>query len=321
MDIAHSPAPTRRLLLPDAPALVAGARKAVWLTSDGEVETIDLGEARLRLQRDTLLVCHAKALGRRLNADRFTALDLLELFAFVHPARFVVPTPRGLAEALELPKPDGAEDDALTLIRATRQLLMDLTDPDFEEKSDPVAIAWFMGGGGGGNQGYCWPWASFVLSALGAPNGPPGRRALGAFQVWKAMPEWEEEPPEPPPGQLPVHANDARRRLADLLQASIQGKAAEPRPQQSDYASAVSTAFTPRANPGTPKPRAGGGRYGRRQDAGLSCPRQPMGGEEPGNGVDFHLYPQPSAPDRRRAGPAPHRSGGEVPQGGAAEGP
>ena len=26
----------------------------------------------------------------------------------------------GLAEALELPKPDGAEDDALTLIRATR---------------------------------------------------------------------------------------------------------------------------------------------------------------------------------------------------------
>src|SRR6478736_4364602 len=55
MDIAHSPAPTRRLLLPVTPALVAGARKAVWLTSDGEVETIDLGEARLRLQRDTLL--------------------------------------------------------------------------------------------------------------------------------------------------------------------------------------------------------------------------------------------------------------------------
>lgn len=103
MDIVQSSAPTRRLLLPDAPALVAGARKAVWLTSDGEVETIDLGEARLRLQRDVLLVCHAKALGRRLNADRFTALDLLELFAFVHPARFVVPTPRGLAEALGLP--------------------------------------------------------------------------------------------------------------------------------------------------------------------------------------------------------------------------
>jgi ATP-dependent DNA helicase DinG len=252
MDIVQSPAPTRRLLLPDAPALVAGARKAVWLTSDGEVETIALGEARLRLQRETLLVCHAKALGRRLNADRFTALDLLELFAFVHPARFVVPTPRGLAEALGLPKPDGAEDDALTLIRATRQLLIDLSDPDFEEKSDPVAIAWFMGGGGGGNQGYSWPWASFALAALGAPNGPPGRRALGAFQVWKQMPEWEDEAPEPPPGQLPVHANDARRRLADLLQASILGKVAEPRPQQSDYASAVSTAFTPRANPGTP---------------------------------------------------------------------
>ena len=249
MDMVQSPAPPRRLLLPDVPALVAGARRAVWLTADGEIDTIDLDEARRRLQRETLLVCHARALGRRLNADRFAALDLLELFAFVHPARFVVPTPRGLAEALGLPRPDGAEDDALTLIRATRQLLTDLTDPDREEKSDPVAIAWDMGAGA---QGYAWGWAPFVLSALGAPNGPPGRRALGAFQVWKRLPEWEEGAPEPPPGQIAVHANDARRRLADLLQAGIRGKAAEPRPQQSDYASAVSTAFTPRNYPGTP---------------------------------------------------------------------
>ena len=129
---------------------------------------------------------------------------------------------------------------------------MDLTDPGLRREIRSRRHRVVHGRGGGGNQGYCWPWASFVLSALGAPNGPPGRRALGAFQVWKAMPEWEEEAPEPPPGQLPVHANDARRRLADLLQASIQGKAAEPRPQQSDYASAVSTAFTPRAQPGTP---------------------------------------------------------------------
>ena len=237
------------------------------------------------------------------------------------PARFVVPTPRGLAEALELPKPDGAEDDALTLIRATRQLLIDLTDPDFEEKSDPVAIAWFMGGGGGGNQGYCWPWASFVLSALGAPNGPPGRRALGAFQVWKAMPEWEEEAPEPPPGQLPVHANDARRRLGRPVAGQHPGQgggtpAAAVRLRQRRQHRLHAARQSRHA-----EPRAGRSGYGRRQDAGLSGPGQPVGGEEPGDGVDFHIHPQPSASDRRRTGPAPHRSGGEVPQGGAAEGP
>ena len=51
------------------------------------------------------MVCHARATARRLDLPGFAALDLLELFAFVHPARFCVPTPRGLAEGLGLPPP------------------------------------------------------------------------------------------------------------------------------------------------------------------------------------------------------------------------
>ena len=53
--------------------------------------------ASARVERETPMLCHAPATARRLDIPPFPALDLLELFAFVHPARFCVPTPGGLA--------------------------------------------------------------------------------------------------------------------------------------------------------------------------------------------------------------------------------
>src|SRR6185312_13450298 len=65
---------------------------------------------------------------------------------------------------------------------------------------------------------------------------------------WRGLPEWTEQAPEPPPGNLPVDEADARRRLAELL-----GEQAEARPQQADYAAAVSAAFRPRQAPEEPQ--------------------------------------------------------------------
>ena len=75
--------------------MVAGFREVVWLTPDGEVEALAPEEARRRLETETVMVCHARATARRLDIAGFAALDLLELFAFVRPAQFCVPTPRG----------------------------------------------------------------------------------------------------------------------------------------------------------------------------------------------------------------------------------
>src|ERR1700692_136681 len=90
------------ILVPRAPALVAGFREVVWLSPDGEIEALSPDEAKSRLETETAMVCHARATARRLDIAGFAALDLLELFAFVRPARFCVPTPRGLAAALGL---------------------------------------------------------------------------------------------------------------------------------------------------------------------------------------------------------------------------
>ncbi|MDB5715545.1 MAG: ATP-dependent helicase, partial [Sphingomonadales bacterium] len=52
-----------------------------------------------------MILLNAPLVGQRLGYPELSGLDLLELFAFVHPARFMVPTVKGLAETLGLAVP------------------------------------------------------------------------------------------------------------------------------------------------------------------------------------------------------------------------
>src|SRR6516165_940109 len=114
---------SRRVLVPHAPVLVAGFREVLWLDPNGEIEALAPADARSRVERETPMLCHGPATARRLDAPGFPALDLLELFAFVYPARFCVPTPRGLAAALGLPTPRSPPEACVTLATAARSLL------------------------------------------------------------------------------------------------------------------------------------------------------------------------------------------------------
>lgn len=242
--LPHYPAPPPPPAA-DPSALAVCARYAALVDADGETRTLSLGEAALLARQAPPLVCHARVAARRLGCETFPAYDLLELFAFVHPARFCAPTPQGLARALELPVPHGAESEALTLHRAAWKLLADVAAPGRKEMSDPVAIAWEMGRGG-------WLWTGPVLHALGKPQGPEPAAARHALKVWNKLPEWRDEPPDPPPPSRTVSPNEARNRLQEFLAAETPGKSAEPRPQQADYASAVTAAFAPRPAPNAP---------------------------------------------------------------------
>ncbi|HEY3910146.1 MAG TPA: ATP-dependent DNA helicase [Stellaceae bacterium] len=230
------PAVARRVLVPQAPVLVAGFRDAIWLTPDGEIEALSPAEARGRVEIEPPLLCHAAATARRLDSPGFAALDLLELFAFVYPARFCVPTPRGLAEALGLPPPRRPYDACATLATAAQAMLEALG-----QEADPElrALAEAMDRGG-------WLWAPAVLAALPAAE-PGGRRQMAGLRVWTHLAEWAETAAGPPPGNEPVGPEEARSRLARLL-----GADSEPRPQQADYAAAVSAAFAPRDLPDRP---------------------------------------------------------------------
>jgi ATP-dependent DNA helicase DinG len=141
-------------------ALVVSGERAILMGMDGELEQLTLPQARTLAETAPLLVCHAKLLASRLGQDLAQSLDVLELFAFVRPARFTVPTPKGLAATLGLPEPADPESEAFTLWQAQDALLADLSDLKAEARERAAAIAGQMGRGG-------WPWARLGGAGFG----------------------------------------------------------------------------------------------------------------------------------------------------------
>ncbi|AUG52081.1 ATP-dependent DNA helicase [Thalassospira marina] len=230
-----------RFLPPNAPVMVAGLRHAVFLTPDGEIEEMQLAAAARRARDERPIVVHMPASAKRLRLDGFHAHDLLELFAFVRPAQFCVPTPRGIALATGQRAADDLIGQAEAMAEAMKRLLQELAVLPAERRARALSIAWPMARGQ-------WPWGVPVLAALGADGDGPHRFAVyEGLKVWKKLGEWSEHAPPPPPGNNPVEPSEARERLLKLL-----GEGAEERPQQADYSSAVCSAFSPRTADGTP---------------------------------------------------------------------
>ena len=81
------------------PALHA-SHAGIWVgTINGQVQTVGKGEAAGRAAETPMVMLNAPLIAQRLGYPDLSGLDLLELFAFVYPARFAVPTPKGLAKA------------------------------------------------------------------------------------------------------------------------------------------------------------------------------------------------------------------------------
>jgi ATP-dependent DNA helicase DinG len=226
----------------DRPVLVTGLRAAVILSPDDKTRHLTANEAKAALRGGAPpIVCHAPSVARRLGMVEIPSLDILELFAFTRPATTCLPTPAGLAAKLGLEHPSSLEDQAWLIRTATETLLKELDQLELLHNSDALAIAEAMRDGS-------WGWGPAVTKALAHLaddlDRPRPRRGL---DVWVRLLGWSEYAPEPPPESHAVDPDEARARLVELVGAN-----AEPRPQQSDYASAVCTAFAPRAAPNAP---------------------------------------------------------------------
>lgn len=223
--------------------LCAGAQSFAWLSQQGEIKILNAAQAILACGNKPTLVCHWPYTRARMNDADLNVIDILELYAFVHPAKFCVPTPAGLAKALGHTIPAALEDYPYSLLESVHYLLDDLAN--HPQKEQLLAIASAMGLNGKG-----WAWTPHVFAALGETYDPAGTVATRTLlNVWKNLPEWAEDSPPPPAGHLPVSGEEARDKLASVL---VQSSHAESRAPQMNYVTRISEAFQPKTDPDQP---------------------------------------------------------------------
>jgi ATP-dependent DNA helicase DinG len=206
----------------------------IWIASgDGEIRESGRGEAIAAAAETPMIVLNAPMTGQRLGYPELSGLDLLELFAFVHPARFTVPTPAGIARTLGLAVPESDEDAAMLLLEAARHLLATLQWEDWGEREGAWSAAQSL-------IRLRWPWAGPVADRIAQPD-------KAERWLFSRLPEWEDQPPRPAPRTVMMDEAQTINRLEGLV-----GDDAERREGQRDYARAAARAFNPLPASGQP---------------------------------------------------------------------
>lgn len=144
-----------------APALVVLPGLRAGVADDNGGQALRAPDARDLFERGPVLVAHASMTARRLglnSASRSPRMfDVLELFAFVRPARFCAPSAAGLALAMGLPEPRGAVAQAVALRQACGLLLQELATTPEPSREEALAIAETLARGDGPGVLRSWP--------------------------------------------------------------------------------------------------------------------------------------------------------------------
>jgi len=214
---------------PDLPPALHASHAGIWLADGRGDETVALGrgEAHSRAADTPLLLVNAPLLGSRLGYADLSGLDLLELFAFLFPAQFVIPTVPGLARAMGLVPPASDAEAAALIPHLANAMLAWTQRPDWAEREG----AWTSL-----NQleRLRWSWAPLLRPYIARPN--EAERWL-----FSRLPQWEDQPPRPQPRPVLIDGPQVLARLHALT-----GTGAETREGQRDFAQAAVNSFAPR---------------------------------------------------------------------------
>jgi len=168
------------------PALHA-THAGIWLSDvTGDAREASRSEAIARAAETPHIILNAPLVGQRLGYPDLSGLDLLELFAFVHPARFAVPTVAGLSRTLGLEPPASEADAVVALQRIADGLLAVFDDCDWREREGAWTFNATLHRLG-------WGWAPLIGERLERPE--RGERML--FSRLKSWEEAAERPIDP----------------------------------------------------------------------------------------------------------------------------
>ncbi len=215
------------------PALHA-SHGGCWLRDgQGSTRAVGKGDAIVAAADTPLLLLNAPLVASRLGYPDLSGLDLLELFAFVHPARFVVPTPKGLAHALDLAEPEDDGAVPALLQQAAEALLSRCETADWVEREGAWSSLQNL-------TRLRWPWAPLLTARIAQPE-------RAERWLFARLPEWDEAPERPQPAQVTLDPDAVTARLAQLT-----GQGAEARSAQQAYALEAAQVFAPRRREGLP---------------------------------------------------------------------
>lgn len=205
-----------------------------WIASDGKVFEVSRAEAIKATARTPHIMLNAPLTANRLGMPELAGLDLLELYAFIHPARFIVPMVKALAAHFDITPPEEESQTALFLIHLAERLLETLKSPEWPEREGAFTTAQAL-------MRADWPWAQLILPRLKTPQ-------HAERWLFSKLDEWEERPPRPAPRNAQLTPEDTLGRLEWL-----KGPGAEQRSGQRDYTLAAAQAFEPRIEKDVPQ--------------------------------------------------------------------
>lgn len=209
------------------PALHA-SHAGTWLRgADGATRGVAKGEAVTMAADTPMLLLNAPLIANRLGYPDLSGLDLLELFAFVRPAQFCVPTPKGLAHALGLNEPEGDDGVPELLQTAAAKLLGICEEPGWPQRHGAWSAVQSLAR-------LRWPWATILAPHIARPD-------RAERWLFARLPEWDEHPERPQPAQVAIDEPEIEARLERLT-----GEGAERREGQRRYARETGAMYAPR---------------------------------------------------------------------------
>ncbi len=209
------------------PALHA-SHSGTWLKApNGATQAVSKGDAIMAAADTPQLLLNAPLVANRLGYPDLSGLDLLELYAFVHPARFCVPTPRGLAEALRLEEPTSDQHVPEFLQLAAGALIGICESADWPEREGAWSTLQSL-------VRMRWPWAQVLSPHIAKPE-------RAEKWLFSKLPEWEDAPERPAPRQVQLPPDAVIERLDRLT-----GEGSEKREGQQAYARDAAQVFAPR---------------------------------------------------------------------------
>jgi ATP-dependent DNA helicase DinG len=215
------------------PALHA-THAGIWIAGRGEdAREASRGEAIARAAETPHIILNAPLVGQRLGYPDLSGLDLLELFAFIHPARFAVPTVPGMCRAVGIAPPESEAEAASALQAIAGVLLAVLEQSDWQEREGAWTSCQSLARMG-------WGWAPLIAARLERPE-------RGERMLYSRLKQWEETADRPPPRTVLVDRSAARDRLRKLT-----GARSELRTGQAAMAEEATSIFAPRRQKDAP---------------------------------------------------------------------